>query len=54
MSPERAKFLRENIHAKLTAEELAEGWFFCCTWDFMLINKDDREAECCGCRKGAE
>lgn len=49
MTPERYKELQYNQDAQLTPEEQAEGWFFCCEWDGMLITKDWREAECCTC-----
>jgi len=53
MTRERFEYLHRNHDAKLTAEELAEGYFFCCTWDGLLIHKTGPEAECCGCLKDA-
>lgn len=36
--------------AELTAEEKAEGWFFCnCEWDGMLLHERDDEAKLCYC-----
>lgn len=49
MTPERFHFLQSDFDAKLTQEELDEGYFFCCTWDYLLIHKTDREADCCSC-----
>lgn len=49
MTRERMEYLHKNIEAKLTKEEIKEGYFFCCTWDGMLIHKTDPEAKCCGC-----
>jgi len=49
MTRERFEYLHTHHDAKLTPEEIAEGYFFCCTWDGMLIHKSDREAECCSC-----
>jgi len=49
MDRARYEFLMKNPDAKLTDDEIAEGYFFCCTFDGLLIHKDDIEAECCGC-----
>lgn len=51
MTPERFNFLQRNPDEKLTAEEIEEGYFFCCTWDYLLIHKNDPEAKCCTCLK---
>ena len=41
----------------LTKEEIDKGWRFCCDWDGMLININDKgnggEADCCSCVGGA-
>lgn len=49
MSHKRYRELSTNLKLKLTQKEINEGWFFCCEWDGMLINKDEPEASCCGC-----
>lgn len=54
MTPERFRYLSENMDAKLTSEELVEGYFFCCTFDGLLINKSDEEAKYCACLNGSE
>lgn len=51
MTPERFKFLQANFNERLTPEELAEGYFFCCTWDYLLVQQGDAEATCCTCLK---
>lgn len=49
MTPGRYNFLMSYENAKLTPEEIAEGWVFCCEWDGLLIQRGDPEAECCTC-----
>lgn len=49
MSPERYRELMQCPNARLLEHEIAEGWFFCCEWDGLLINLGDPEAECCTC-----
>lgn len=49
MDRERFEYLHTHPEAKLTLEELAEGMFFCCTWDGMLIHKASPEAQSCTC-----
>jgi hypothetical protein len=49
MTRERYMELQYGKDAKLTPEEIAEGWFYCCEWDGLLIQKGDPEAECCTC-----
>jgi hypothetical protein len=41
----------ERGGSELTAEEIAEGWYFCrCEWDGMLLHPDMPEAKMCDCR----
>lgn len=36
--------------AVLTAEEIADGWYFCqCEWDGMLLHPSMEEAKVCCC-----
>lgn len=49
MDHARYKYLRENVDAKLTDDEIEQGYVFCCNWDGLLIHKDDLEAESCKC-----
>ena len=44
MELERIKYL-ETHDEKLTQKEIDEGWRFCCEWDGMLVNKNDKEGE---------
>jgi len=39
----------ECSQAKLTDEEIAEGWHYCLECDGMLCHPDMKEAEVCGC-----
>lgn len=48
MTPERYAEL-DLKNARLTQEEVNEGWHFCPDWDFMLVNKKDPESEECYC-----
>ena len=51
MTKERIAELRINPEAKLTDEEIADGWYFCnCEWDGMLIRMGGKEAQICHCR----
>jgi hypothetical protein len=36
--------------AKLTSEEIAEGWHFCREWDGLLIGPGMPEMEACLCK----
>ena len=47
MTNERYWLLQNNTEAKLTEDEIKEGWHFCCEWDYMLIHKSWPEAESC-------
>lgn len=49
MTEERYRELMSVHELLLTPEEVSEGWFFCCEWDGMLIQRGDPEAECCTC-----
>lgn len=51
MNEERRRYIEANVTEHLTTQELKDGWFFCCEWDEMLINKNDIEAESCTCKK---
>lgn len=51
MDRARYEFLMTNPDERLTPAELDEGWFFCCTFDGLLIHKDSREGDCCSCIK---
>ena len=51
MDRARYEFLMSNPSERLTQEELLDGYFFCCTFDGLLIRKGDPEADCCGCLK---
>lgn len=48
MTPERYKEL-QITDAKLTQQEINEGWHFCLEWDDMLCHPDMPEAKICGC-----
>lgn len=54
MERARYEFLMTNMDEKLTPEEIAEGYLFCCTFDGLLIHKDDEEAKYCGCLKDSK
>lgn len=49
MTKERYQALMRDEALRLTPEEVAEGWFFCCEWDGLLIQRGDPESECCTC-----
>ena len=51
MTEERYFELCNNMEMKLTAQEILDGYYFCCEWDGLLINKDDPEAAACTCVK---
>ena len=51
MTQYRHDELDNDTSLTLTPREIAEGWFFCCEWDGMLIHKSHPEAECCTCSK---
>jgi hypothetical protein len=53
MTLNRRHELENDTTLSLTAKEVAEGWFFCCEWDGMLIHESHPEAECCTCLKDA-
>lgn len=55
MTKERYRELNRDMEARLTPEEIEEGWLFCCCeWDGLLIHKTHPEAECCHCLKKRE
>lgn len=49
MTPLRKAELERNPDAKLTAQELAQGWHFCMDWDGMVVHPDEPEGESCTC-----
>ena len=49
MSRQRYRELSMSSDMKLTQDEIDDGWFFCCEWDDMLIQKTWEEASCCTC-----
>lgn len=51
MTHERYLFLHNNRDAKLTKQEISEGWHFCPDWDDMLIHPKWSEAEACTCNQ---
>lgn len=48
MTTERYTFLMEDEHP-LTAEEMLEGWHFCCEFDGLLVGPGMTELEFCQC-----
>lgn len=51
MNRERYDEINKDLDAELTEDEMAEGWFFCCEFDGLLINKESLEATVCTCHK---
>jgi hypothetical protein len=51
MTRQRYSELMSGLHAKLTPEELAQGYHFCCEWDGLLISPEDMEARFCDCER---
>ena len=51
MGRDRYYALMRDERLSLTDEEEKDGWFFCCEWDGMLINRNDEEANSCTCIK---
>jgi hypothetical protein len=49
MGRDRYNELMLDQSAKLTQEEIDDGWHFCTEWDFLLIHKSWMEFECCDC-----
>lgn len=49
MTPERRKFLNENLEENLTQQETDDGYCFCMDWDGLLIHISEQEAEVCTC-----
>ena len=49
MKPERQKMLDMDPNAKLTQEEMDEGWHWCYDWDQMLVGPGTVEADFCTC-----
>lgn len=49
MTNERYQQLMKDNSLPLTEEEMSQGWHFCPEWDFLLINPEMGEFECCNC-----
>ena len=51
MDQDRYKEIEADHATKLTVKEMREGWHFSPSWDFMLVNMNDKEGEvsCCYC-----
>jgi len=41
--------LEQNIDGTLTEKELADGWHWCCEFDYLLVGPDMSEIEYCLC-----
>lgn len=41
MKKARYAYLMRNQEAKLTPDEMLEGWHFCAEWDGLLLDPDD-------------
>jgi len=41
--------LEQNIDETLTESELAEGWHWCCEFDYLLVGPGMSEIEYCLC-----
>lgn len=39
----------EFKNAKLTEQEIQNGWHFCPDWDYMVIGPESPEIKCCLC-----
>jgi hypothetical protein len=46
MTEERYKQIEENFDARLTKEEMDEGWHFCYEFDGLLVKGDPKEEYC--------
>ena len=49
MTTERWTYLVTHRDAKLTPEELHDGWHWCPDWDYLLIGPGMDELEGCTC-----
>jgi hypothetical protein len=49
MTDERYREVNNDQEAKLTEQELADGWHFCPEWDGLLVNSYDEEGEGAAC-----
>lgn len=49
MTNERYKFLEKHLDAKLSPEELSQGWHFCDEWDYLLVGPGMSELAHCSC-----
>lgn len=49
MDNARYEYLERQGNAKLTPEEMAEGWHWCCEFDYLLVGPGMPEQEYCLC-----
>ena len=49
MTDTRWHSLMEDDSAALTADEIAEGWHWCCEFDGLLVGPGMGELRCCRC-----
>lgn len=49
MTKKRYNRLMDDLNARLTKEEVVEGWHFCCEWDGLLIGPGMEQEIDCGC-----
>jgi len=49
MDNKRWLYLETNVDAKLTKEEMEEGWHWCCEFDYLLVGPGMQEMEYCLC-----
>jgi len=47
MDKERWRYVMGNYDAKLTEDEVKEGWHFCYEWDSLLVGPGMPEGEVC-------
>lgn len=48
MTNERWHAVNEDIKARLTPEEIAQGWHFCVEFDGLLVGPGSQERQFCG------
>lgn len=49
MNDQRWKSVQENDNIKLTADEILQGWHFCCEFDGLLVGPGMGELAYCSC-----
>jgi len=54
MDDKRYWYLETHPEAKLTKEEVAQGWHFCMDWDGMLVGNEMEEKNACLCDLGLD